>query len=121
MCFLLTKPARVLPLIILSSEDMSSHVRLHSVLEFEEEDSQLRFDEASRRLVLVLLKHREFVGLRLRAASGVDAAQMGVLLHLGFDHEEEESATYNFAPRNFLSSRSNQFVVHIQWNCSSLL
>ena len=38
---------------------LGTHVSLRSVLEFDEEDSQLRFDEASRRLVLI--KHREFV------------------------------------------------------------
>ena len=35
------------------------HVKISPVLEFDEEDNQLRFDEASRRLVLI--KHREFV------------------------------------------------------------
>ncbi|KAL1527343.1 hypothetical protein AB1Y20_016013 [Prymnesium parvum] len=40
------------------------HVTISSILEFDEEDSQLRFDEASRRLVLI--KHREFT------ASSVD-------------------------------------------------
>ena len=39
----------------------AAHCRLRSVLEFEEEDSQVRFDEAARRLILI--KHREFVAL----------------------------------------------------------
>jgi hypothetical protein len=43
---------------------MESHVVLRSVLEFEEEDAQVHFDEAARRLVLI--KHREFVALPLR-------------------------------------------------------
>ncbi|KAL3913492.1 MAG: hypothetical protein SGPRY_007960, partial [Prymnesium sp.] len=37
------------------------HVKLTTILNFEEEDSQLRFDEPSRRLVLI--KHREFVAI----------------------------------------------------------
>eukprot|EP00965_Chrysotila_dentata_P215423 6188774-Pleurochrysis_carterae.AAC.2 len=47
-----------------------SHVLLRSVLEFEEEEAQLRFDEASRRLVLI--KHRQFLGLRLRHPAPVN-------------------------------------------------
>ena len=45
------------------SEPPAAHVTLHSVLEFDEEDSQVRFDESARRLVLI--KHRCFVALPL--------------------------------------------------------
>jgi hypothetical protein len=37
---------------------MAAHVHLRAVLEFEEEDSQVRYDEAARRLILI--KHRTF-------------------------------------------------------------
>jgi hypothetical protein len=41
----------------------AAHVTLKAVLSFDEEDSQVRFDEAARRLVLI--KHRCFVALPL--------------------------------------------------------
>lgn len=44
----------------------AAHLVLRSALSFEEEDSQVRFDEASRRLILI--KHREFVALSLNPA-----------------------------------------------------
>ena len=44
----------------------AAHVIMRSVLDFDEEDSQIRFDEAARRLVLV--KHRCFIALPLNQA-----------------------------------------------------
>ena len=43
-----------------------AHVRLCSVLEFDEEDSQVRFDEAAR--CLILIKHRTFEALPVNRA-----------------------------------------------------
>ena len=39
----------------------AAHVICKSVLQFDEEDSQVRFDEAARRLILI--RHRQFVAL----------------------------------------------------------
>jgi hypothetical protein len=54
----------------------TSHVELRSVLEFaEDEEPQVRFDEASRHLILI--KHRELVAIPVRPlphAGGSDAA-----------------------------------------------
>ena len=46
-----------------SDSGPAAHATLRSVLEFEEEDAQVRFDEVARRLVLI--KHRCFVALPL--------------------------------------------------------
>ena len=52
-----------------------SHVLLRSVLEFDEEDAQVLFDEAAHRLILI--KHREFFALPLRKfqASGFGCSE----------------------------------------------
>jgi hypothetical protein len=44
---------------------MASHVVCRAVCTFEEEDSQVRFDEAAR--LLILIRHREFLAIPLRA------------------------------------------------------
>ena len=44
-----------------TSARKAAHVVLHAVLQFDEEDSQVRFDECARRLILI--KHRQFVAL----------------------------------------------------------
>ena len=43
----------------------AAHVVPKSVLQFDEEDSQVRFDDSARRLVLI--KHRQFVALSLNS------------------------------------------------------
>ena len=46
----------------------TAHVLAQAVLDFEEGDAQVRFDEAARRLVLI--KHKEFVAMPLAAPAG---------------------------------------------------